>query len=328
MWGFIFRRLLWMIPTLIVISIISFAIIQLPPGDYLASYIARLESLGSEVDQATVEGLRARYGLNDPLYVQYFKWLGNIVFQGNFGYSFEWRLPVSQLILERLPTTFLVATCSLLFAWSVALPIGIFSAVKQYSIGDYVFTVLGFLGLGIPNFMLALTFLYISNRYFGLSVGGLFSPQFIDAPWSIEKVVDLLSHLWIPVVIVGTAGTAGLIRITRANVLDELRKPYVETARAKGLHPMLLILKYPVRIALNPFVSSIGFILPGMISGEVIVSIVLNLPTTGPLLYAALLSQDTYLAGAFVLMLAVLTVVGVLISDILLAWLDPRIRLT
>ncbi len=328
MWGFVLRRLIWMVPTLIVISIISFIIIQLPPGDYLSSYIARLEALGTTVDQATIDALRLRYGLNDPIWVQYFKWLGNIVFDGNFGYSFEWRLPVSQLIIERLPTTFLVATCSLLFAWSVALPIGIFSAVKQYSIGDYIFTVLGFLGLGIPNFMLALTFLYISNRYFGLSIGGLFSPQYLNAPWSLDKFIDLLSHLWIPVVIVGTAGTAGLIRITRANVLDELRKPYVETARAKGLHPMLLILKYPVRIALNPFVSSMGFILPGMISGEVIVSIVLNLPTTGPLLYAALLSQDTYLAGAFVLMLAVLTVIGVLISDILLAWLDPRIRLS
>ena len=328
MWRFILRRLMWMIPTLVIISIISFIIIQLPPGDYLASYIARLESRGSNVDQATIDSLRMRYGLDDPLIVQYFKWLGNILLHGNFGYSFEWRLPVSQLILERLPMTFMVATASLLFAWSVALPIGIFSAVKQYSLADYFFTVLGFLGLGIPNFMLALVFLYLSNRYFGLSVGGLFSPAYLNAPWGIHKILDLLSHLWIPVIIIGTAGTAGLIRITRANVLDELRKPYVETARAKGLHPMLLILKYPVRIALNPFISSIGFILPGMISGEVIVSIVLNLPTTGPLLYSALLSQDTYLAGAFVLMLAVLTVIGVLISDILLAWLDPRIRLS
>jgi len=328
MLGFILRRLLWMVPTLFIISIISFIIIQLPPGDYLASYIARLESLGSDVDQATIDNLRIRYGLNDPIIVQYFKWLSDIVFHGNFGYSFEWRLPVSQLILERLPMTFLVATASLLFAWSVALPIGIFSAVKQYSFADYTFTVIGFLGLAIPNFMLALIFLYVSNRYFGLSVGGLFSPAYIDAAWSFDRVLDLLSHLWIPVVIIGTAGTAGLIRITRANVLDELGKPYVETARAKGLHPMLLILKYPVRIALNPFISSIGFILPGMISGEVIVSIVLNLPTTGPLLYSALLSQDTYLAGAFVLMLAVLTVAGVLLSDILLAWLDPRIRLS
>ncbi len=328
MWRFILRRLMWMIPTLVIISIISFIIIQLPPGDYLASYIARLESRGSNVDQATIDSLRMRYGLDDPLIVQYFKWLGNILLHGNFGYSFEWRLPVSQLILERLPMTFLVATASLLFAWSVALPIGIFSAVKQYSLADYFFTVLGFLGLGIPNFMLALVFLYLSNRYFGLSVGGLFSPAYLNASWGIHKILDLLSHLWIPVIIIGTAGTAGLIRITRANVLDELRKPYVETARAKGLHPMMLILKYPVRIALNPFISSIGFILPGMISGEVIVSIVLNLPTTGPLLYSALLSQDTYLAGAFVLMLAVLTVIGVLISDILLAWLDPRIRLS
>ena len=326
MWAFLLRRVLYMIPTVIVISVISFAIIQLPPGDYLASYIARLESLGSEVDAATVAALRLRYGLDDPIYIQYFKWVGNVL-QGNFGYSFEWRLPVAELIQERLPMTFLVATVSLLFAWSVALPIGIFSAVKQYSWGDYFFTILGFLGLGIPSFMLCLSFLYVSNRYLGMSVGGLFSPAYIDAPWSMGKVMDLISHLWIPVIIIGTAGTAALIRITRANVLDELRKPYVETARAKGLPAMHLILKYPVRVALNPFISSIGFVLPGMISGEVIVSIVLNLPTTGPLLYGALVSQDTYLAGGFIMMLAILTVVGVLISDILLAWLDPRIRL-
>lgn len=327
MGAFILRRILFMIPTLIVISIISFIIIELPPGDYLTSYIARLAQAGDSVDPATVEALRQRYGLDQPIYMQYLRWVTNVL-QGQFGYSFEWRVPVAELIVERLPLTFLVAFASLLFAWSVALPIGIFSAVKQYSFADYFFTVVGFIGLGIPNFMLALVFLYVSNRYFGLSVGGLFSPEFIDAPWSFARLLDLISHLWIPVVIVGTAGTAGLIRITRANVLDELRKPYVETARAKGLHPGLLVLKYPVRIALNPFISSIGFILPGMISGEVIVSIVLNLPTTGPLLYGALLSQDTYLAGAFVLMLAVMTVIGVLVSDILLAWLDPRIRLS
>lgn len=327
MGAFILRRILFMVPTLIVISIISFIIIELPPGDYLTSYIARLAQAGDSVDPATVEALRQRYGLDQPIYIQYLRWVTNVL-QGQFGYSFEWRVPVAELIVERLPLTFLVAFSSLLFAWSVALPIGIFSAVKQYSFADYFFTVVGFIGLGIPNFMLALIFLYISNRYFGLSVGGLFSPEFIDAPWSFARLLDLISHLWIPVVIVGTAGTAGLIRITRANVLDELRKPYVETARAKGLRPGLLVLKYPVRIALNPFISSIGFILPGMISGEVIVSIVLNLPTTGPLLYGALLSQDTYLAGAFVLMLAVMTVIGVLVSDILLAWLDPRIRLS
>ncbi len=327
MWAFIARRLLLMIPTLIVISIISFIIIQLPPGDYLTAYIARLTQAGNDVDQATIHALRQRYGLDQPVIVQYFRWIWDVL-HGDFGYSFEWRAPVSQLIAERLPLTFLVATSSLLFAWVVALPIGIFSAVRQYSWADYVFTIIGFLGLGIPSFMLALTFLYVSNRYFGLSVGGLFSPAYIDAPWSLDRVGDLVRHLWIPVVIIGTSGTAGLIRITRANVLDELRKPYVETARAKGLHPALLVLKYPVRIALNPFISSIGFILPGMISGEVIVSIVLNLPTTGPLLYGALVSQDTYLAGAFVLMLATLTVAGVLVSDILLAWLDPRIRLS
>jgi peptide/nickel transport system permease protein len=245
---------------------------------------------------------------------------------GNFGYSFEWNRPVSTLILERLPLTLIVSFTALLFAWAVALPIGIYSAVRQYSLADYLFTFIGFLGLGIPSFMIALVFLYFSNRYLGLSIGGLFSPDYATADWSPGRVLDLLKHLWIPVIIVGTSGTASLIRITRANVIDELRKPYVETARAKGLPKMRLILKYPVRIALNPFISSMGFVLPAMISGEIIVSIVLNLPTTGPLLYGALLSQDMYLAGSFVMLLAMLTVVGVLLSDILLAWLDPRVR--
>jgi peptide/nickel transport system permease protein len=322
---FIVRRLLYMIPTLVVISITSFIIIKLPPGDYLTAYIAKLAQNGADLDASAVAALRQRYGLDQPYYVQYAKWMFAI-FHGNFGYSFEWNRPVSTLIAERLPVTMIVSITALLFAWAVALPIGIYSAVRQHSLADYVFTFVGFVGLGVPSFMIALVFLYVSNRYLGISIGGLFSPQYVTAGWSAGKFLDLLSHLWIPVVIVGTSGTASLIRITRANVIDELRKPYVETARAKGLSQMRLILKYPVRIALNPFVSSIGFVLPAMISGEIIVSIVLNLPTTGPLLYGALLSQDMYLAASFVMFLAILTVIGVLISDILLAWLDPRVR--
>jgi peptide/nickel transport system permease protein len=322
---FILRRLIYMVPTIVVISIVAFLIIQLPPGDYLTSYIAKLAQTGTDLDQSAVASLRARYGLDQPLIVQYLKWVGGML-EGNFGYSFEWNRPVSRLIIERLPLTLIVSTCSLLVAWAIALPIGIYSAVKQYSIADYVFTFIGFVGLGVPSFMIALIFLYLSNRWLGLSVGGLFSPEYVNADWSLAKFADLLSHLWIPVVIVAVGGTASLIRITRANVLDELRKPYVETARAKGLPKWRLILKYPVRIALNPFISSVGFILPAMISGEVIVSIVLNLPTAGPLLYGALVAQDMYLAGSFVMALAFLTVLGVLLSDILLAWLDPRVR--
>jgi len=327
MLAFIVRRLIYMIPTLIVISIASFIIIQLPPGDYLTAYMAKLAQNGADLDASAVAALRQRYGLDQPFYIQYLKWVFGML-HGNFGYSFEWNRPVSTLILERLPLTLIVSFTALLFAWAVALPIGIYSAVRQYSLADYLFTFIGFLGLGVPSFMLALVFLYFSNRYFGLSIGGLFSPDYATADWSPGRVLDLLKHLWIPVIIVGTSGTASLIRITRANVIDELRKPYVETARAKGLPKMRLILKYPVRIALNPFISSMGFVLPAMISGEIIVSIVLNLPTTGPLLYGALLSQDMYLAGSFVMLLAMLTVIGVLLSDILLAWLDPRIRLS
>lgn len=322
---FIVRRLIYMIPTLLIISIISFILIQLPPGDYLTSYIAQLSQSGDAVDEALVAALKKQYGLDQPLYVQYFKWISGI-FRGDFGYSFEWNQPVGDLIGERLLLTMVVSISSLLFAWAVALPIGIYSAVRQYSVFDYIFTLIGFLGLSVPGFMLALVLMYLANRYLGLSVGGLFSPEFVDAPWSWARVVDLLKHLLIPMVIVGMSSTAGLIRIMRANLLDELRKPYVETARAKGLKKMTLILKYPVRVALNPFVSTIGFVLPQIVSGATITAVVLSLPTTGPLLLRALLSQDMYLAGSFVLMLAVLTVIGMLLSDILLAWLDPRIR--
>lgn len=319
-------RILYMIPTLVAISIIAFIVIQLPPGDFLSSYVAELASRGESVDRAQLAALEARYGLNDPFYVQYWRWISGIVLHGDFGQSFEWRRPVSQLIWGRLGLTFFLAITTLLFSWAVAFPIGVYSAVKQNSIGDYVFTFIGFIGLAVPNFLLALIFVWFSFRYLGRSVGGLFSPEFQGANWNLGKLLDLFSNLWIPMLIIGTAGTAALIRILRANLLDELRKPYVTTARAKGLPEWRLILKYPVRMALSPFISTVGWILPLLIGGEVLVSIVLSLETTGPLLLQALMSQDMYLAGSFILILSVLTVVGTLISDLLLALWDPRIR--
>ncbi|HRJ40610.1 MAG TPA: ABC transporter permease [Caldilineaceae bacterium] len=323
---YISRRIFYMIPTVIAVSLVSFAIIQLPPGDYLTTVLAQLSAQGDLVEADVIAALGARYGLGQPLYVQYYKWISGIVLRGDFGFSFEWDLPVKALLWERLSLTLMLSLSTLLFTWVVAFPIGIYSAVRQYSIGDYIATTIGFIGLAIPNFLLALVLMYFSFKYLNQSVGGLFSQQYIDAPWNWAKFVDLMSHLWIPVVILGTGGTAGLIRIMRANLLDELRKPYVKTARAKGLSETALLLKYPVRIALNPFVSTIGWTLPALFSGSAIVSVVLSLPTTGPLLLRALIAQDMYLAGSFILMLGVMTIIGTLISDILLAWLDPRIR--
>jgi peptide/nickel transport system permease protein len=325
---FTLRRILYMIPTLLIVSILSFAIIQLPPGDYLTSYVTNLRATGEIVDEATLAAMEQRYGLGQPMYVQYWKWISGILLRGDFGQSFEWSQPVSELMWGRLGLTFAMSLATLLFTWLVAFPVGILSAVRQYSIGDYVSTVIGYVGLATPNFLLALILMYIAFRYFNQSVGGLFSPDYADAPWGWAKVWDLLKHLWIPVVIIGTAGTAGLIRIMRANLLDELHKPYVTTARAKGMSEWRLILKYPVRMALNPFVSTVGWTLPVLVSGSAVVSIVLALPTTGPLLLRALMSQDMYLAGSFIMLLSVLTIIGTFISDLLLAWLDPRIRLT
>jgi peptide/nickel transport system permease protein len=322
---YIIRRVFLMVPTLFVISIISFVIIQLPPGDFLTSYIATLESSGQIVDQAAIDGLREQYGLGDPVYVQYAKWMRGVL-QGDFGQSFQWNRPVSELLGERLALTVVLSLSSLILIWAIAFPIGVYSAVRQYSPGDYIFTFLSFVGVGIPNFLLALVLMWFAFTRFGITVGGLFSNEYADAPWSWDKFVNLLQHLWIPTIVLGLGGVAGLIRIMRANLLDELHKPYVVTARAKGAPEARLIVKYPVRVALNPFVSTIGWTLPGLVSGSIIVSVVLNLPTTGPLLLTALQSQDMYLAGAIVLLLSILTVVGTLISDILLAWLDPRIR--
>ena len=323
---FIIRRLLLMIPTLIVISVISFVIIQLPPGDYLTTYIANLQETGEDADQATIEALRARYGLDRPFHVQYGKWMWGILRYGDFGQSFSQNKPVKELIWERLGLTVAISLCTILLTWVIAIPIGIYSATHKYTFFDYFFTFLGFIGMATPAFTLALVLMYFSFSYFGMSVGGLFSDQYIDAPWSLAKIGDLLAHLWVPVVILGVAGTAGLIRTMRANLLDQLEMPYVVTARAKGLSEWRLLIKYPVRIAINPIVSTIGWMLPMLVSGSAIVAVVLSLPTTGPLMLRALMEQDMYLAGSFVMMLSVLTVIGTLISDILLAWVDPRIR--
>jgi peptide/nickel transport system permease protein len=325
--SYVARRCLYMIPTLFGISVVAFAIIQLPPGDFLTTLVARMENQGERMDQAQMAALRERYGLGDPIYQQYLKWIGNILFHGDFGQSFEYSKTVSSLVMDRLPMTILLAVTTLLAGWVIAFPIGLYSAVRQYSAGDYLATTIGFLGLAIPNFMIALVLMYLGYSVFGMSVGGLFSPQFEDAAWNLGKFLDLLGHLWVPIVVLGTAGTAGLIRILRANLLDELRKPYVVAARARGMSERRLVRKYPLRVALNPFVSTVGWVLPGLVSGEVIVSQVLSLPTTGPLLLGALRSQDMYLASSIILIVSVLTVIGTLLSDILLAWLDPRVRL-
>lgn len=323
---YISRRLLLLVPTLIIVSVVAFVVIQLPPGDYLTSYIVTLQSQGELVDDALIEQLKVQYGLGQPIYVQYWGWVTGM-FRGQFGWSLTFRMPVRDLIWERLALTVTLSLASLLLIWVIAFPVGVYSAVRQYSPGDYFFTFLSFVGVGIPNFLLALVIMYLAVTKLGLSVGGLFSVQYENAPWTMAKVWDLLKHLWMPMIVLGIGGTAGLIRIMRANLLDELRKPYVVTARAKGLSEGRLLVKYPVRVALNPFVSTLGWTLPGLVSGSTIVSVVLNLPTTGPLLLASLMSQDMYLAGTILLLLGFLTVIGTLISDILLAWLDPRIRL-
>jgi len=328
MWKYLLRRTLAMLFTVWVISVISFAVIQLPPGDYVTTLMSQMVSQGGrELTPEFAEQLRDLYGLNEPMYVQYGKWIGNILFKGQFGYSFIYKRDAVELITERMPMTFALSFSSFILVWILALPIGIYSAVRKYSVGDYIFTFLGFIGLAVPSFLLALILLFISQRYLGQAMIGLFSQRFADAPWSWNKFVDMLKHLWIPTILIGLGGTAGLIRTMRANLLDELNKPYVETARAKGLSETRLLLKYPVRHALNPFVSTIGWILPSLVAGEVIVAIVLNLPTSGPVLFRALQSQDMYVAAGFILLLSVLTVVGTFVSDILLAILDPRIRL-
>ncbi|MGI6379677.1 MAG: ABC transporter permease [Anaerolineae bacterium] len=325
---FIANRLLLFIPTLIAISIVTFVLIQLPPGDYVTSYLMELEQSGQEVTAELATALRQRYGLDDPMVIRFFKWIGNIVLRGDFGYSMQWNRPVGDLIWERIGWTVAISLATMLFTWLLAFPIGVYSATHQYSPLDYVFTLIGFLGQSVPNFLIALVFMWLGYKWFGLEIGGLFSEAYLEAPWSWPKFVDLLNHLWVPMVVLGTAGTAGLIRTLRANLLDEIRKPYVVTARAKGLPERRVIWKYPVRVAINPFISSTAYMLPGLISGATIVSVVLSLPTTGPMQLRALMSQDMYLAGSFLLILSSLTVLGTLVSDILLAWVDPRIRVS
>ncbi|HOU13035.1 MAG TPA: ABC transporter permease [Anaerolineae bacterium] len=325
MFSYILRRIVLLIPTLIGITVVAFIIIELPPGDYLTAHVMNLAAGGDVVDQEQLEALKRQYGLDLPLHLRYLHWMGNIL-KGDFGRSFEWNMPVSDLIWERLALTLVITVTTLLFTWVMGFAIGVYSATHQYSFLDYLFTSLGFVGLGTPDFMIALVLLWLAFSLFGVNLTGLFSQEFQSAPWSIAKVIDMFKHMWVPLVILGTGGTAGMARTMRANLLDELQKPYVETGRAKGLKEWRLVFKYPVRVALNPFISTAGWALPGLINGATIVSVVLGLPTTGPLLLRALLGQDMYLAASFVLLLSVLTVIGTLISDILLAFIDPRIR--
>jgi peptide/nickel transport system permease protein len=326
MFSFLVRRLLTMLLTLVVISVVVFVIIQLPPGDYLTTYMAELEAQGEIVSPEKLAFLREQYGLDKSMPEQYFYWVLGLL-QGDLGYSFEYDLPVADVVGDRLMLSMVLNFSTIIFIYLVSFPIGIYSATHQYNWGDHGLTFIGFVGLATPNFLLALILLYIANVYFGTSIGGLMDPEFIDKPWSTGKVLSVLEHLWIPVIVIGTSGTAGMIRRLRANLLDELQKQYVVTGRAKGLPPRKLLLKYPVRMALNPFVADIGSLLPQVVSGSVIVSAVMSLPTTGPMLLRALQSQDMYLAGSFLIFLAVLTVMGMFLSDLLLAVLDPRIRL-
>ena len=327
MLAYTIHRIIIMVPTLLAISFVVFVIIQLPPGDYLETYIAELQSQGEAVDPQKIEFLRRQYGLDRPFHEQYLLWVWGLV-QGDMGYSFEHELPVADVVGDRMWLTFLVAFTTIIFTYAVSFPIGIYSAVRQYSLGDYTLTFIGFLGLATPNFLLALVLLYLANVWFGTSIGGLMDEQFIDQAWTWAKIGSVLEHLWVPVVVIGTSGTAAMIRRLRANLLDELQKQYVITGRAKGVGPAKLLLKYPLRLAINPFIADIGSILPQVVSGAVLVSVVLDLPTTGQMLIQALRSQDMYLAGSFLMFQAVLVVIGVLLSDLALAALDPRIRLS
>ncbi|AYD03335.1 ABC transporter permease [Neorhizobium sp. NCHU2750] len=324
------RYILWrvtvMIPTLVMISMLVFTIINLPPGDYFESYVAEMRAIGETADMQEIDELRAKYGFDKPLPIRYLHWVGGMMV-GDFGYSFEYRLPVSDVVGDRLWLTILVSVVTIIVTWLLAFPIGIYSATHQYSWGDYGLTLFGLIGLAVPNFVLALVLMYFANVWFGTSIGHLMDQRYLNQPMSWEKFKSILEHLWIPVIIIGTAGTAGMVRRLRANLLDELRKQYVMTARAKGLHPFKVLIKYPLRMSLNFFISDIGSILPQIISGAEITAVVLSLETTGPMLIKALQTQDMYLAGSFLMFLALLTVVGMLISDIALALFDPRIRL-
>jgi peptide/nickel transport system permease protein len=326
-----------MVPTLLVISMLVFAIIQAPPGDFLETMMAEMQSRGESMDQDKLEFLRKTYGLDEPMYVQYMHWMfgrwegfehqsGGLLF-GDLGYSFEHNLPVSEVVGDRLMLTVIVSLASIIFVWIVSFPIAVYSATHQYSIFDYIFTFLGYIGLATPSFLIALVLLYFANIWFGISMGGMMDAEYVGQPWSLAKLMSVVEHMWVPVLVIGLPGTAGMIRRLRANLLDELNKQYVTTGRAKGLPPLKLLLRYPLRVSLNPFIADIGSLLPELISGSVIVSVVMSLPITGPMLLSALRSQDMYLAGSFLMFMAFLTVIGIFISDVLLALLDPRIRL-
>lgn len=323
---YILKRLFVMIPTILLISVIVFFIIQLPPGDFLSSYTASMEASNEVFDQQTIEELRNYYGLNQPWYVQYFKWIKNIITKGDFGYSFTYNRPVTDILGQRMGITIMISLVTMLFTYLVAIPIGIYSAIRQYSIGDYAFTIIGFLGMATPNFLFAIILMFLSFKWFGDPMLGIISSEYVDTAWSIGKFLDLLKHMIIPVIVIGTANTCGLIRVMRGQMLDEIDKQYVLTARSKGLTERKILYKYCIRAALNPIVASIGWSLTAIFTGSTISAIVMNLPTQGPVLYKALLNQDMYLAGSWLFLMTILTVIGTLISDILLAWLDPRIR--
>ncbi|MBK8033298.1 MAG: ABC transporter permease [Anaerolineae bacterium] len=325
---YILKRLLYVIPTMIIISVVVFTTIQLPPGDYVTQMIENMRNQtgGTTWSPEFEAAMRDRYGLDEPMVVQYTKWIGNIVLRGDFGYSFQNSEPAEVVIRDRMGMTLIVSISSFVFTWIIALPIGVLSAVKQYSLADYVFSFIGFIGLATPGFLIALVLMFLAFKYGNVSLSGLFSPEFENAPWSFERVIDLFKHMWIPMIIIGVGGTAGLIRVMRANLLDELHKPYVETARAKGLPEWKLLIKYPLRAAMNPFVSSIAWFLPSLIAGEAIVSIVLNLPTIGPVYLNSLLQQDLFVSAGFLMLLSLVTILGTLLSDLMLAWLDPRIQ--
>ncbi len=323
---YVFQRLIYMFFVFWLVSVVTFVIIQLPPGDYLSTYISRLEQAGEELSEEEAANLRRQYGLDQPLYARYLKWIGQVL-QGEFGFSFDWQKPIKEIIGERLALTFTIAILSTIFTFAVAIPIGIYSATHQYSLGDYVVSIIGFIGLAIPNFMLALIMLYIAWKNYGLNLTGLFSPEYLDAPWNMAKVGDLLLHLPIPVIVNGTAGTAGLIRVMRGTLLDELNKQYVITARSKGVGEVKLLFKYPVRVALNPIVSGLAWLFPSLISAGTITAWVLGLPTAGPMLVRALITQDTFLSATLLMFVTILTVIGTTVSDILLVVVDPRIRM-
>ena len=327
MWKFMLRRASYALVAIFVISFVSFGVIQLPPGDYVTEMINRIRRMGGEVDPEFEQHMREVYGFDQPMIVQYAKWITNILTRGEFGYSFVYKRDAGLMIMERLPTTAVMVAGAVMLTWMIALPLGIYAAVRKYSIFDYGASFIGFFGLAVPSFILAIIVLYFTYRTFGRATIGLFSPEYVDAPWSLEKLFDLVRNMWVPALLAAVTGIGALTQTMRANLLDELNKPYVNTARAKGLSERRLLLKYPVRHALNPFVSTIGWLLPALVAGDLIISIVLNLPTAGSMLYQALLQQDQYVAAGFILLLSTLTVVGTLISDLLLAWLDPRIRL-